>query len=82
MIRRYLGNDNYGHPKADYIASLHGMTEEQLRDACKQMIWLSTYAGNNPRSDYHWKVVACYDECERRKRPNIYKRAYSSVSKM
>ena len=27
----------------------------------ERMIWLSAFANNNPRSDYHWRCDACYD---------------------
>ena len=52
--------------KADWTAKLVAMTEGELRAACNQYIWLSAYATNNPKSDYHWMADACHDECERR----------------
>ena len=77
----YEGNDNYGKPKAEYLAKLSLMSDEQLREACNQMIWLSAYANNNPRSDYHWQCDACYDECDKRGKTNIYGEEHAKLSK-
>ena len=71
-ITKYAGKDNYGNPKQAYLDKLANMDDKQLREACNQMIWLSAYANNNPRSDYHWKCDACYDECQRRHTEHIY----------
>lgn len=68
----YLGNDNYGRPKSEYLAKVSAMDDEKLLQECKDRIWLSAYANNNPRSDYHWQVDACYDECVRRNKEGIY----------
>lgn len=73
---KYKGNDNSGKPKADYVAKLAGMDDAALLDEAKNKIWLSAYANNNPRSDYHWHADACYDECQSRGKPEIYQRAY------
>lgn len=73
---KYQGNDNSGKPKADYVAKLAGMADSELLDEAKKNIWLSAYARNNPRSDYHWRADACYDESQRRGKPEIYQRAY------
>ena len=35
-------------------------------------MWLSAYAANNPRSDYHWQCDACYDEAIRRGDEGLY----------
>ena len=75
----YEGNDNYGKPKSEYLAELAAMSDQDLRKACDQMIWLSAYANNNPRSDYHWQCDACYDECKRREKPEIYSRAHAQL---
>ena len=73
---KYEGADNYGKPKADYLARLSCMDDAALLDEAKSKIWLSAYANNNPRSDYHWHADACYDECQKRSKPEIYQRAY------
>lgn len=79
-MNKYKGNDNYGNPKSDYLTKLTNMTDKELRDACEQMIWLSAYANNNPRSDYHWQCDACYDECSRQGKKYIYEQAHKCVS--
>jgi len=56
------------------------MDDTQLFDECKDKIWLSAYANNNPRSDYHWHVDACYDECVRRKKIDLYSKAWNYAS--
>lgn len=58
----YPGKDNYGKPKSEYIKKIQNMTKEQLMNETEQKIWLSAYASNNPKSDYHWRVDVCYDE--------------------
>jgi hypothetical protein len=54
--------------------------EKKLREECESKIWLSAYAANNPRSDFHWQCDACYDECKKRNKENIYDTAYKAVS--
>lgn len=76
----YAGNDNYGKPKKLYLEKLEAMDDDALRKECEQKIWLSAYAANNPRSDYHWHCDATYDECKRRGKPEIYSKAHKSVS--
>jgi hypothetical protein len=78
---KYLGKDNYGHPKQEYIDSLESMTDDALLEETKSKIWLSDYASNNPRSDFHWHADACYDECKRRGKTEIYQKAYEYNAK-
>jgi hypothetical protein len=73
--------DNYGKPRSEYIEKLKTLDEEKLFEETKNKIWLSAYASNNPRSDYHWHCDACYDECNRRERPDIYTKAYKYNTK-
>lgn len=80
MARGYTGNDNYGKPKSAYLEKLAEMDVTALADECEQMIWLSAFASNNPRSDYHWQVDACYDECVSRNRKDVYESAYKRAS--
>ena len=68
--------DNYGKPKSEYFNNLSKMDDAELFEETKSKIWLSAYANNNPRSDYHWHSDACYDECRKRNKPEIYQRAY------
>lgn len=76
---KYEGKDNYGKPKADYLEKISLMDDDALLDETKNTIYLSAYANNNPRSDYHWHADACYDECQRRGKPEIYQRAYNYI---
>ena len=76
---KYEGKDNQGEPKTDYLQKLVNMSDDELRRETTQKIWLSAYATNNLRSDYHWHCDACYDECKRRSRLDIYEKAYESA---
>lgn len=78
---RYFGKDNYGRPKREYLEKLAAMTDEQLTEETEKKIWLSAYANNNPRSDYHWNVDACYDEWQRRGKGEEYTAAYGRFYK-
>lgn len=75
-MEKYAGKDNYGKSKQEYFDRLAAQNDKELFESCKQMIWLSAYASNNPRSDYHWQCDACYDECEKRGKQDIYNRAH------
>lgn len=75
-MEKYLGNDNYGKPKSVYLEKLAVLTDIELGKECEQKIWLSAYANNNPRSDYHWQCDACYDECAKRGKQQIYSTAH------
>ena len=55
------------------------MDDEELYTHCERYIWLSAYAHNNPRSDYHFLCDAGGDECTRRDKPDIYDRAYKDA---
>lgn len=79
-LKKYDGKDNYGKLKRDYLEKLVEMPDNKLKEECNSKIWLSAYTSNNPRSDYHWQVDACYDECNRRNKSNIYKLAYDNVA--
>lgn len=79
---KYTGNDNHGKPKAEYLHLLPLMSIEVLEKETRDKIWLSAYASNNPRSDYHWHVDACYDEIVRRTGHNLlYYKCYDKVLK-
>jgi hypothetical protein len=65
-MEKYIGKDNYGKPKSEYVDKIAVMEYEKLMNETKKKIWLSAYANNNPRSDYHWHVDVCYDELVRR----------------
>ena len=76
----YEGKDNYGKPKSDYIARIAVMTDAELLKEGELKIWLSAFANNNPRSDYHWHADAIYDECANRGKPEIYSEAWNKAS--
>ena len=69
------------HNPNEYVKELAEMTDEKLFDVCKDMIWFSAYAANNSRSDFHWMCDACYAECSRRQRPDIYSDAHNVIAR-
>lgn len=74
----FSGKDNYGKPKQEYVDRIAAMSDGDLEKETEHKIWLSGYANNNPRSDYHWHVDVCYVECEKRD-SKMYDRAYKHV---
>lgn len=76
---KYSGNDNRGQPKSLYLEKLQRSTDSELFETTKSMIWLSAYAANNSRSDYHWMCDATYDEWVRRGKVSEYGNAHSQV---
>lgn len=77
-MRNYAGLDNDKKPKQAYLDKLAAMTDAELEDETGHAVWLSAYASNNPRSDYHWRCDACYDEAQRRGKPDIYTNAWNA----
>lgn len=63
-----------------FLEKLPQMSDAELSKACENFIWLSAYANNNPRSNYHRMCDACPDECQRRGKPEIYTAAHKRVS--
>ncbi|QIW88798.1 hypothetical protein P59_201 [Bacillus phage P59] len=80
-MRTYEGNDNYGKPKTDYVEKIAAMSHEELYQETKDKIWLSAFAANNPRSDYHWHTDVIYDEWFHREgqSPPSYTKAFEEV---
>ncbi len=76
---KYQGKDNDGNPKQRFLDNLTSLDDANLRKKCNEFIWLSAYASNNPRSDYHWQCDACYDECQRRGKGNIYSEEHAKL---
>jgi hypothetical protein len=70
--------DNQGRPRSDYTDRLAAMTDGELLAEAKSKIWLSAYANNNPRSDYHWQADACWAESEKRTpgEAKVYRKAW------
>lgn len=73
------GNDNHGEPRQKFANTIAAMSDEEFVSFAENKIWLSAYANNNPRSDYHWQADACYDEAERRGKPSLYKKAHKAA---
>lgn len=80
MTLTLVGTDNSGKPRQLYACSLAKMDETEFRKEAEMKIWLSAYASNNRRSDYHWQCDACYDEAQRREKPEIYTEAWEKAS--
>lgn len=74
------GKDNYGLPRQRFADKLAAADEDKFLEFCGEYIWLSAYASNNPRSDYHWQCDACYDEAIRRGAAWIYDKAWCKTS--
>lgn len=74
------GLDNYGKPRQKFADKLAAASADEYLKIAEQSIWLSAYASNNPRSDYHWQADACYDEAERRGQPELYVRAWKKAA--
>lgn len=70
------GNDNYGNPKQNFADKLARLSDDDFVREAEDHIWLSAYANNNPRSDYHWQADSCYDEAKRRGNTELYNTAY------
>lgn len=79
LAERYPGKDNYHKDKSEYFRCLLEMSQDELKAEAKQKIWLSAYANNNPRSDYHWQVDAIYGVYHLRGQDDGYKQAYREV---
>ena len=71
--------DNYGKPRQQFFDKIAAMTDDALFEETEQTIWLSAFAANNPRSDYHWHADACYDEWQNRKKAERYTDAYNAA---
>lgn len=76
-----LGNDNQGVPRQAYSDRIAAMADDGFLKEAEKKIWLSAYANNNPRSDYHWMADACWDEAARRGKPELYQRAWDKAAK-
>lgn len=80
-MREYPGKDNYGKPRSEYVNKIQQMSKKELMEETERKIWLSAYANNNPRSDYHWHVDVCYDEwMDRDGNSNNYERAWKKAA--
>ena len=73
------GLDNYHKPRQDFAYYLASLDDKEFVKEAETAIWLSAYANNNPRSDYHWQADACYDEAARREKPELYIQAHEQA---
>jgi hypothetical protein len=63
----------------DYNARIDAMDDAALLKESEHKIWLSAYAANNPKSDYHWHADACLDAWRRRGKPEQYQVALDNA---
>ena len=78
---KYQGNDNYGKPRSEYLSRIAAMDDAALLEETEQKIWLSAYASNNRRSDYHWHVDVCYSEWSFRGKEDQYTVAFEAAKR-
>jgi hypothetical protein len=74
------GKDNKGKPRQEFADRLFAKSDDEFVKFAEQCIWLSAYAANNPRSDYHWQAETCIAEAKRRGKPELYDRAWRRAS--
>lgn len=75
------GLTNYNNPRQGFADRIFAMSDDAFIKESAHYIWLSAYASNNPRSDYHWMTDACHDEATRRGKPGLYQTAWESVAR-
>lgn len=64
---------------ATYAATLADSTDQEIVADAAKYCWLSAYAANNPRSIYHEKCDAVYEEANRRGKPWLYQRGWNQA---
>lgn len=74
--------DNYGRPSSEYVAKVSSMDDDALVGEVANKVYLSAYAANNPRSDYHWHADVLYDEARRREKPWLYQRGWNQAYRL
>ena len=62
----------------EYEISLFDMTDDQLVQATKDAIFLSSRYASVVNSHFHLMCDACFDACQKRS-PDLYKTAYALV---
>lgn len=76
QCQKYQGRDQAGNPKIDFLVRLQALSDEAFSKQAAELVWLSAYAINNRRADYHWQADACYDEAQFRGKPELYQQAF------
>lgn len=74
--------DNSGKPTAEYVDRIVALSDDDLVHEASDKCWLSAFAANNPRSDYHWQTDALYAEAARRGKPWLYQRGWNSAYRL
>lgn len=74
------GKDNAGKPRQLFADKIAALDDAAFVRRASDLIWLSAFANNNPRSDYHWQADACHDEAARRGDPELYNTAWRKAS--
>lgn len=72
------GLDNYDRRQL-YANAVWAMERADLKAEMKKIIWLSAWASNNPRSDYHWQVDLLHDVGKKRFGDQLYRKAHAEV---
>jgi hypothetical protein len=75
------GKDNYGKPRQEFADRIAQLDDSTFLSQMETIIWLSAYANNNKRSDYHWQAQHCYSECKNRNKLELYDQAYDRAMK-
>ena len=75
------GKNNRGEPRQEFADKIAVMRDAAFLDRAETIIWLSAFANNNPKSDYHWQANACYAEAQRRGKPELYTQAWEKASR-
>ena len=74
------GTDNYERPAQEFADQIAALDDKKFTKRASDVIWLSAYAANNPRSDYHWQASAFWFEAQRRGKPGLYEAAWQDAS--
>jgi hypothetical protein len=74
------GKDNFGRSRQAFADKIAALDDAGFVGEAQNRIWLSAYANNNPRSDYHWQADACYAEGQRRGKPELYEIAFKKAA--
>lgn len=65
--------------REEYQDKLMTMPDAAIMREAERVTWLSAYAGNNPRSKYHWQVDDVWAETRRREKPWLYAQGYNNT---
>jgi len=79
---KYIRRDHTDEQKEmirNWARTLPTLTEGEYLKEAAQYIWFSTFAHNNPRSEYHGMAALCYDEAGARGDTDLYQRAWNAA---